>query len=117
MNGFNQISLMGHIGREPLTTFTDEGKKMVKFPLAYSENVTKHGETTRETEWFNITAFNCHADLIESHCQSGDFIFIQGKLRSRQYDMNGIKVRHYEVLVHQVQLLERREKPIEGCEE
>ena len=117
MSNFNQITLMGRVGRDPEIKSLPEGKKLARFSMAVSEKVTRQGERVEETEWFNATGFDKVADVLEKFVHKGDLIFIQGKFKSRKWKADDGTERTYnEVVIHQMQLMSprREEKPAEA---
>ena len=86
--GVNKLTLLGHVGAEPKVTTFNDGGKVAQFSVAYTEKAytTKSGATVPEfTEWFNIVAKGKTAGVIEQYVHKGDKIYIEGKIKTRQY--------------------------------
>lgn len=105
----NKVILIGNVGREPDVRRLDDGNVCASFPLATTERAykKKNGEEVPEkTEWHNIVAWQGIAERIERQVHKGSLVYIEGRLRTRQYtDANSIK--HYitEIFVDQFELL------------
>ena len=81
----NQVILIGHVGRAPELRKTQDGKGILNFSVATTETFTKNGEKQSITDWTDITFFNPAQFQIEN-ITKGTLIYVQGKLRSRQYE-------------------------------
>lgn len=105
----NKVILLGNVGRDPDIRRTDDGTICASFPLATSERSyrKRSGEEVPEkTEWHNIVAWQGIAERIERQVRKGSLVYLEGKLRTRQWtDQNNI--RHYvtEIFVDQFELL------------
>ena len=55
----NKVTLIGNVGKEPEIRLTQEGKEIVTFPLATTENWKdkNSGERREKTEWHRIVVF------------------------------------------------------------
>lgn len=115
MSNFNQITLIGRVGKDP-DVKTLEAGKIAKTTLAVTEKVTRDGGRVDDTEWFNVTMFGKVAEVAENYIRKGDLLFIQGRFKSRKYtDKEGEEKVYQEILVHQMQMLgSKREKSETG---
>ncbi|MBE6332578.1 MAG: single-stranded DNA-binding protein [Bacteroidales bacterium] len=105
----NKVILLGNVGREPEIRRTEDGNVCASFPLATSERAyrKRSGEEVPEkTEWHNIVAWQGVAERVERQLHRGSFVYLEGKLRSRQW-IDQSNVRHYitEIFVDQFELL------------
>lgn len=86
--GVNHLTLLGHVGGDPRVTTFNDGGKVAQFSVAYTEKAytTKSGATVPEfTEWFNVVCKGSTAGVAEQYVRKGDKIYIEGKIKSRQY--------------------------------
>lgn len=115
MSNFNQITLIGRIGKDPDVKILEAGK-IAKTTLAVTEKVTRDGERVDDTEWFNVAMFGKVAEVAENYVRKGDLLFIQGRFKSRKYtDKEGVEKTYHEILVHQMQMLgSKRDKAETG---
>ena len=81
----NQVILVGHVGRAPELRNTQDGKGVMTFSVATTETFTKNGEKQSITDWSDVTFFNPAQFQIEN-ITKGTLVYVQGKLRSRQYE-------------------------------
>jgi len=91
----NKVTLIGNVGKAPEFRVTQEGKEIVTFPLATTENwKDKHsGERREKTEWHRIVVFiPALVSIIKTRVSKGTRIFLEGSLQTREWnDQSGIK--------------------------
>ena len=64
----------------------------------------------KQTEWFNCTAFGRLADTCNQYLTRGQQVYVEGRLRSRQYDRrDGTPGFSLDVTVTEMQMLGRRD--------
>jgi single-strand DNA-binding protein len=88
MNGtVNKVILIGHLGDEVKMHYFDGGNCIGRFPLATNEvYINKStGEKITSTEWHNIVVRNKAAEICEKYLSKGDKIYIEGRIKSRQW--------------------------------
>jgi single-strand DNA-binding protein len=88
MNGtLNKVMLIGHLGEDIKMHYFDGGNCIGRFPLATNDvyiNKTT-GEKLTSTEWHNISVRNKSAELCEKYLSKGDKIYVEGRIKSRQW--------------------------------
>jgi single-strand DNA-binding protein len=84
---------------------------MTSFSIASNHRyTTAAGERREETEWFNCTAFGRLADTCNQYLSRGQQVYVEGRLRSRQYDRrDGTPGFSLDVTVTDMQMLGRRD--------
>ena len=113
----NKIIIIGNLGRDPEMRYSTSGNPMTSFSIASNHRyTTAAGERREETEWFNCTAFGRLADTCNQFLTRGQQVYIEGRLRSRQYDRrDGTPGFSLDVTVTDMQMLGRRdEQPDSG---
>ena len=102
--------LIGNLGRDPEIRYTPDGSPVANFSLATSENWTdKSGSRQEHTEWHTIVAWNRLADLCNKYLSKGRQVYIEGRIRTREWnDREGNKRRTTEVIATQMVLLGTR---------
>ncbi|SDD60405.1 single-strand binding protein [Pricia antarctica] len=83
----NKVMLIGNLGDEVKMHYFENGDCIGRFPIATSETYTnkKTGERTTTTEWHNIIVRNKSAEICEKYLGKGDKIYVEGRLRTRQW--------------------------------
>lgn len=79
--------LIGHLGDEVKLHYFDGGNCIGRFPIATNESYTNRqtGEKVTNTEWHNIVVRNKAAEVCEKYLNKGDLIYIEGRLKTRQW--------------------------------
>ena len=119
----NKVMLIGNVGNDPEIRYLDSNPqspqgntKVASFRLATTERYRdRNGETRENTEWHSIVAWRSNADLVEKFVHKGSQIFIEGKLRTRQWtDQTGNKRFTTEIQADNIQLLGKRPDAPQG---
>ena len=119
----NKVMLIGNVGNDPEIRYLDSNPqspqgnaKVASFRLATTERYRdRNGETRENTEWHNIVAWRSNADLVEKFVHKGSQIYIEGKLRTRQWtDQTGNKRFTTEIQADNIQLLGKRPDAPQG---
>jgi single-strand DNA-binding protein len=93
MAGINKVILVGNLGKDPEVRTVTSGALVARFSIATSESYTnKEGQKIENTEWHNIVLWRGLASVAEKYLKKGNKVYIEGKLRTRQYeDKDGVK--------------------------
>lgn len=109
MSGVNKVILVGHLGKDPEVRYLEGNVTVASFPLATSESYNKDGKRVEQTEWHNIVMWRGLADVAAKYLQKGRLVYIEGKLRTRNYeDKEGIRRYSTEVVAENFTLLGRK---------
>ena len=82
---FNQIIVVGNLGRDPELRYNDKGTAVCSFSMATNEKDTVRGEQVDVTTWFDVTLFGRQAEVASQYLEKGKQVFIQGSFRSEQW--------------------------------
>ena len=111
----NKVILVGNVGRAPEVRHLDNGATVANFPLATSESYTaKSGERVTNTEWHNIVAWRGLAEVAEKYIQKGRQLYVEGRIRTRSYEQDGVKKYVTEIFADTIQMLGRKDDTDEG---
>ena len=71
---------------------TESGVKVARIRLATSERYTdkQSGERKELTEWHTITLWRGLADIVDRYVHKGSQLYIEGRLRTREWEKHGI---------------------------
>jgi len=83
----NKVMLIGHLGDEIKMHYFEGGNCVGRFPLATDESyISKQtGERVTNTDWHNIVVKNKSAEICEKYLSKGDKVYVEGKLKNRQW--------------------------------
>ncbi len=92
MQGVNKVILLGHLGKDPEVRHLENGVTVANFSMATSETYKDRqtGEKREQTEWHNIVLWRGLAEVAEKYVKKGDPIYVEGKLRTRSWEKDGI---------------------------
>ncbi|WP_273273858.1 single-stranded DNA-binding protein [Maribacter polysiphoniae] len=83
----NKVMLIGHLGDEVKMHYFEGGGSIGRFPIATNESYTNKqtGERVTNTDWHNIVVRNKAAEICEKYLSKGDKIYVEGRLKNRQW--------------------------------
>ena len=88
MNGTpNKVMLIGYLGEDVKMHYFEGGNCIGRFQLATNEvyvNKTTNEKIT-STEWHNLVVRNKAAEICEKFLSKGDKIYVEGRIKSRQW--------------------------------
>ncbi|WP_255647417.1 single-stranded DNA-binding protein [Fulvivirga sedimenti] len=107
MSGVNKVILVGRLGKDPEVRHLESGAAVANFPIATSETYKDRntGERREQTEWHNIVVWRGLADVAERYLHKGDLVYIEGKLRTRSWEKEGITRYTTEVVADNMTML------------
>ena len=105
----HKVILIGNVGKDPEVKAFDNGGKIANFSVADTEkgHKTKDGkEIPEHTEWFNcVVKQSGLAGVVEQYVKKGNKVFVEGKLKTREYEKDGQKRYLTELVVNSMELL------------
>ncbi len=103
-NSLNKVMLIGHLGDEVKMHYFEGGNSIGRFPVATNETYTNKqtNEKVTTTEWHNVVVKNKLAEICEKYLSKGDRIYVEGKIKTRQWEQDGIK--RYTTEIHVVDM-------------
>ena len=110
MSGVNKVILIGNLGADPEIRHLQNGVSVANFRIATSETFKDKntGEKREQTEWHNIVAWRGLAEITEKYLQKGNKVYVEGKLRTRNWqDKDGHQRYTTEVQADELRLLDR----------
>ncbi len=118
MSGINKVILVGNLGKDPEVRHLEGGAIVANFSIATTEVYKdKSGNRKEQTEWHNIVVWKGLAETAEKYLKKGMTIYLEGKIRSRSYEKDGVK--HYisEILCDTFTMLGKKENTPLSAEE
>ena len=103
----NKVILIGNLGDDVKMHYFDGGNSIGRFPIATSESYTSKqtGEKVTNTDWHNIVVRNKLAEICEKYLSKGDKVYVEGKLKNRQWEQDGVKRYSTEIHVNEMTFL------------
>lgn len=100
MRGVNKVILVGTCGQDPEVRYLPNGNAVTNLSLATSEAWTdkQTGQKVEKTEWHRVVLFGKVAEIAGEYLRKGSQCYIEGKLKTREWEKDGIK--RYSTEVH-----------------
>lgn len=115
MSSVNKIFLLGNCGQEPQVKVFDNGDSITTFSLATSDQWTdKQGEKRESTEWFTCVAYRQLAKIAADFVKKGSKVFVEGRIKTRSWEKEGVKQYRTEVEVLKLLVLDKRGDLVES---
>jgi len=92
MSGVNKVILVGRLGKDPEVRNLENGATVANFTMATSETYKDKttGEKKEITDWHNIVLWRGLAEIAQKYLHKGDMIYVEGKLRTRSWEKDGV---------------------------
>lgn len=105
----NKVTLLGNVGKEPEYKVTPSGIPLCKFTLATSESYKDKtsDEWKNISEWHNIECWRYVAETANKHLHKGSKVYIEGKLKTDQYDKDGVTQYRTKVVATEIVVLDK----------
>lgn len=117
MASFNQVTLIGRLGKEPEMNYTPSGKAVTKFSIAVNQGKDAAGND-KPAQWWDITCWDKLAERMNQWLWKGAQVLVQGRLDKRSYvDNQGVKRIAVDVIATTVELLEKRQAATPASED
>ena len=108
--GINKVILIGNLGRDPETRYSQGGNPVTNFSVATSESWRdkQSGEQQERTEWHNVVCFSRLAEIAGEYLHKGSKVYIEGSLRTSSWEKEGQKRYRTEVMARELQMLDSK---------
>ena len=111
MAGDTVITVIGNLTSDPELRFTPSGSAVANFTIASTPRVfdRQANEAKEHTEWHTVTLWRGLADVVDKYVRKGTQIYVEGRLRTREWmDKDNNKRYTTEILADVMNLLGRR---------
>jgi single-strand DNA-binding protein len=106
----NKVQIIGTLGRDPEMRYLPNGNAVVTVSVATDEsyNDKNSGQKVERTEWHRMTAFGKLAEIIGQYLKKGSKSYFEGKLKTNEYEKDGIKRYSTEIVVNDMMMIDSR---------
>lgn len=106
----NKVTLIGTVGRDPEMRFTPGGNAVANFSMATNEsyNDKNTGQRVENTEWHRLVAFGKLAEIIQQYVTKGGKLYIEGKLKTNEWEKDGIKRYSTDIIANEMVMLDSK---------
>lgn len=126
MASFNEIHLLGNLGKDPVAVSTKSGATICNFSVATKYAYKDaNGQAQEEVSWHSITLFGKRADACIKYLKKGSAVYVVGRMHYRKFkDKSGNERLIAEVVASEIQFLsgtktaeERQQVPVQQAQQ
>lgn len=105
--GINKVILVGNLGNDPETKYTQGGMAVTKCSLATtSVRKDKDGNQQERTEWHRVTFFGKLGEIAGEYLKKGSQVYVEGSIRYDKFTGNdGVEKYTTDIIADQMQML------------
>ncbi len=105
--GINKVILVGNVGKDPETRYSAGGMAVTTISVATSESWKdkQTGEQKEKTEWHRVKFFGRLAEIAGEYLKKGSQVYIEGSLRTEEYEKDGVKRYSTDIVAAEMQML------------
>lgn len=109
--GINKVILIGNLGRDPETRYTQGGSPVTTLSLATTDQWRDRetSEQQERTEWHRVVCFARLAEIASQYLRRGSKCYIEGRLQTRSWEDREGQTRYTtEIVARDMQMLDSR---------
>lgn len=109
--GINKVILVGNLGNDPETKYTQGGMAVTKCSLATtSVRKDKDGNTQERTEWHRVTFLGKLGEIAGEYLKKGSQVYVEGSIRYDKYTgSDGVEKYSTDIIANEMQMLGGRQ--------
>jgi len=105
---FNKFICVGRLTRDPEMRALSSGANVAKFTVAVDRRGRGVNRENRETDFFDVTAWDRLAETCNTYLKKGMLVLVEGRVQIRSYeDRDGVKRKAFDVIASDMQMLDR----------
>ncbi len=114
MVAFNRVILAGNLVRDPEIRYLPSGLSVTSFGIAINSRYKSNNEIKEEVSFFDIVVFGKLGETCAEYLSKGRPVLVEGRLRQRRWETEGVKRSKIEVVADGVQFLGAPKGAAEG---
>ena len=96
----NKVTIVGHLGANPETKTFQDGNSITNITVYTEEKWNdSNGQPQKDVQTHRVVFKGGVAKIAEKYLKSGSNVYIEGKLKTRSYEVEGVKKWVTEVVV------------------
>lgn len=105
----NRVLIIGNLGANPEINYMPSGDAVATIRVATTESWKdkQTGQQTERVEWHRIVFYKRLAEIVGEYLKKGSKVYIEGSLRTQQWEKNGEKRYTTEIVGNEMQMLDR----------
>ena len=111
MASINKVILVGNLGRDPESRTFPSGDMVTNVSIATTDKWRDKatGEEKSATEWHRVSFHGRLAEIASQYLRQGSQVYVEGSLRTRKYQKDGVDHYATEIRADQMQMLGARQ--------
>ena len=107
MASVNKVIIVGNLGRDPEIKTFPSGDKVANVTIATTDRWKdkQTGEMKEATEWHRVVFNGKLADVVGQYLRKGSQVYVEGSLKTRSWEKDGVKQCATEIRADQMQML------------
>lgn len=106
MKGLNKALIMGNATADPTYQTTQGGHAVASLSIATNESFTDaNGQKQERAEFHRVVFWDKLADIVRQYIHKGSPLYIEGKIRTRKYNDNGVDKYITEIVANELVML------------
>ena len=105
--GLNKAILIGNLGNDPETKYSQGGMAITKVSLATtSVRKDKDGNQQEQTQWHRVTFFGKLGEIAGEYLRKGSQVYVEGEIRYSEHTGDDGTKRYYtDIIGNEMQML------------
>jgi single-strand DNA-binding protein len=105
--GINRVTLVGNLGNDPETKYTQGGMAITTLSLATtSVRKDKDGNAQERTEWHRVKLFGKLGEIAGEYLKKGRQVYIEGSIRYDKFTgQDGVEKYFTDIVADEMQML------------
>lgn len=105
--GINKVILVGNLGNDPDTKYTQGGMAVTRISLATSSTrKDRDGNVQERTDWHRVTMFGKLGEIAAEYLRKGSQVYIEGSIRYDKYTgQDGVEKYSTDIIADEMQML------------
>ena len=105
--GVNKVILVGNLGNDPDTKYTQGGMAVTRISLATtSVRNDREGNKQERTEWHRVVFFGKLGEIAGEYLRKGSQVYVEGEIRYDKYTgQDGVEKYSTDIVANEMQML------------
>jgi len=110
--GINKVILVGNLGNDPDTKYTQSGMAVTRISLATtSVRKDKDGNQQERTEWHRVVFFGKLGEIAGEYLRKGSQVYVEGSLKYDKFTgQDGVEKYTTDIVANEMQMLGGRQE-------
>ena len=111
MASVNKVIIVGNLGKDPEMRSFPSGDQVANVTIATTDKWKdkQSGEMKEATEWHRVVFNGRLAEIVGQYLRKGSQVYVEGSLRTRSWEKDGVKQYSTEIRADQMQMLGSRQ--------